>query len=93
MHWTLQRRSATNRSEVQSSAVKLMSMLSDEVLAGLRTLDLVGFVVTQADATPAIARSDIAKNGATKSGMSKAGISKVGISKQGIQMAGIARTR
>jgi hypothetical protein len=65
-----------------------MSSLSDDVIARLRSLDLVGFVVTPADPAPEIARGGIAKNGLMKAGLQKAGVMKLGIPK-----VGIARTR
>ncbi len=58
-----------------------MSSLSDDVLARLRSLDLVGFVVSPADPAPEIAQGGIAKNGVMKAGIQKVGIQKLGVAR------------
>jgi hypothetical protein len=70
-----------------------MSSLSEDVLARLRSLDLVGFVVTPAETAPEIDAGGIAKNGLMKAGIQKAGLQKAGLMKLGIPKVGIARNR
>ncbi len=58
-----------------------MSSLSEDVLARLRSLDLVGFVPAAADPAPERANGGIAKNGLMKAGIQKVGLRKLGVAR------------